>query len=150
MKTLIVYYTRTNKNKKIAKELKEKLKADIIQIKDTKDRSNIFFATISALLKSKTKIKPIKKDLTKYKNVILCTPIWCGTIPPATRAFLKEHSEQIRHYHLVSISKSGKENKDFINQLERVTRQKIFTKILLKYNEEYNIDKIIKKIKNNL
>ena len=41
MKNLVVYYSRTGRTKKIAKEIQERLNADIEEIHDVKNREGI-------------------------------------------------------------------------------------------------------------
>lgn len=89
---LVAYYTRTNNTEKVAKKLVSKLKADIDQISDINDYSGILGfikAGYSAYAKRTTQINT-SKDPSEYDLVIICSPVWSGTIPPAIRTYCQE------------------------------------------------------------
>ena len=86
MKTIIIYYSTTGKTDIVAKTLSEELDADIIKIKDLKNRTGIknrLVASLDAFREIKTKIQPIRVDLTDYDRVIFGTPTWAGNPTPA-------------------------------------------------------------------
>jgi flavodoxin len=63
MKILIAYYSRTGTTSKIAKEIAKKIKADIDEIKDLKDRKGILgyiFSGRDSMLQKTTEIKTSK------------------------------------------------------------------------------------------
>jgi len=91
-KVLVSFYTRTNKTEKVAKDLASRLKADIDQIIDIKDYSGIIGfikAGFAAFSKRTTQIQT-SKDPSKYDLVIICSPVWSGTIPPAIRTYCND------------------------------------------------------------
>lgn len=86
MKTIIIYYSETGKTDLIAKTLSKELDTDIIKIKDLKPRHGIknkLVASLDAFREVKTKIQPIRVDLTDYDRVIIGTPTWAGNPAPA-------------------------------------------------------------------
>ncbi|MFP4457232.1 MAG: flavodoxin family protein [Clostridia bacterium] len=89
---LVSYYTRTNNTEKVANKLSKKLKADIDQIFDINDYSGIIGfikAGYSAYTKRTTNINT-NQDPSDYDLVIICSPVWSGTIPPAIRTYCQE------------------------------------------------------------
>ena len=61
MKTIILYYSRTKKTAKVAETLAKEFNSDIIEIKDSKNRNNIFTyitAPIDAFRENKTETNP--------------------------------------------------------------------------------------------
>lgn len=86
MATLIIYYSQSGKTGLVANTLAKNLRANILKIKDLKNRDglkNKIFASISALRESKTDIAPAKVDLTDYDTIIFGTPTWAGNPTPA-------------------------------------------------------------------
>ena len=86
MKTLIIYYSEGGSTKIMARTLSMNLKADIIEIKDLKNRKgfkNRLLSSVDAFRESKTKISPSKVDLTDYDLVYIGTPTWANKPAPA-------------------------------------------------------------------
>lgn len=86
MKTLIIYYSGSGSTKIMAKTLSMHLKADIIGIKDLKNRegfANRLLSSIDAFRESKTEISPSKVDLTDYDLIYVGTPTWANKPTPA-------------------------------------------------------------------
>jgi len=86
MKTVILYYSRTQKTAETAKTLSNELKSDIIEIKDLKPRKgvlNYINVSIDAFRENKTEISPSSIDLNPYDIVYIGTPVWAGKPSPA-------------------------------------------------------------------
>ena len=87
-KTLIVYYSRTGNTKAVCESLAKEIDADIVEIKDLKNRMSklgIIGGMFRTILGMRTKIFPEKIDMTDYSNVILSSPIWAAKVAPALR-----------------------------------------------------------------
>ncbi|MCU0679259.1 MAG: flavodoxin [Planctomycetes bacterium] len=99
MKTLVVYFTRTQTTKKAAEMLAEKLSADLEEIKDQADWSGVvgYLRAARAAMKNKTtEISDSKFDPAAYDLVVVGTPVWVGCVTPAIRAYLQKNKELIR------------------------------------------------------
>jgi flavodoxin len=135
MKTLIVYYSRTGTNKKIAKSLQQNLGADIEEIIDKKNRKG-FFGLISGGLdvagQKLTQIEPEKIDPTSYDLVILVSPIWGGIITPALRSYIKKNKVKFKKIAFCSVSGGGPDNKKAISNLEEACGKKMIASLLIK------------------
>lgn len=89
--TLIVYYSRTGKSKVVSETLKEGINADILEIKDSKDRSGFvgfwlsaydsFFGRYAGLI-------PEDPDFSDYENIIMVSPVWNWNLCVPMRALL--------------------------------------------------------------
>ena len=91
-KTLIVYYSRTGKTKLVSETLKNHLSADLIEVKDLKDRKGTWgyvTAAFDAIFNRHTPIEPEKIDLSPYQAVIVATPIWNWKISTPIHTFLE-------------------------------------------------------------
>lgn len=94
MKTLVAFYSRTGNTKRVGKEISKKIKADIDEIIDLKDRKRVIIGWLvsgrDATLKKTTEIK-FKKNPLKYDLVIIGTPVWAWTVTPAIRTYLSKN-----------------------------------------------------------
>lgn len=93
MKSLVVYYSRTGRTKKIAEELAKKLSADIEEIIDTQKRSGplgYLRAGYQARKRKLTIIKPCSKQPSQYDIVLIGTPIWFYTMATPIRTYLHQ------------------------------------------------------------
>ena len=135
MKTLIVYYSRTGANERVAKALQEKLGCDIEEIRDTGNRSGffgMFKSTIETMFKRSAKIEEMEKRPEDYELIIIGTPIWVGSIPSATKAYLEGNREKFRDVALLSVSGLGEKNDGAIAKFEALAGKKPIASLLLK------------------
>jgi len=123
MKRFVAYYSRTKKNKELAKYISEKLNIPSDEIIDTSNRKGywgFFKSGFATMIRSGSKIKKSKIDPIDQDHVIVCSPIWVGMLPPATRSYLKNNKDRLRDIIFVSISGMGKENKLLKNDIKNV------------------------------
>lgn len=91
MKTLIVYFSSGGSTKIVARTLSMNLKANILEIKDLKDRKGFgkrLLSSIEAFRESKTEISPKKFDFRDYDLIYLGTPTWANNPTPAIITFI--------------------------------------------------------------
>jgi len=96
MKTLVVYYSRTGQTRKIALDIAEKLKAEIDEIQDSKNRKGFWgylWAGADAVKKSLTEIE-FSKNPEDFDLVVLGSPTWAGRMAPAIRTYLTKNNLQ--------------------------------------------------------
>lgn len=91
MKRKVVYFTRTGTCKRIAEMIAHSLSLDLVQLRDNQSWNGFigywkagFFASTHRDVKIE-----VLGDLSDAEEVILVTPIWAGSIVPATKAFFK-------------------------------------------------------------
>ena len=96
MKTIVLYYSRSQKTKTVAKTLASELKTDIVEIKDVVPRLGIFNyvkASVDALRENKTDIYFGNNDnlnLSDYDLIYLGSPTWAGNPAPAIITFIDQ------------------------------------------------------------
>jgi flavodoxin len=86
MKTIIIYYSKTENTKQVAKTLSSELSADLVEIKDMKPRTGFrdkIFSAVDAFRENKTETMPPKVDLEDYGLVYFGTPTWASNATPA-------------------------------------------------------------------
>jgi flavodoxin len=106
MKNLIVYYSFTRNNEKLAKHLQEQLNCDIAEIETVKKR-NGFSILLDLVFKRIPKIKPIQPHLPDYDHLIFISPVWAGKIATPLKSFLMSEKERIKAYSFITICGGG-------------------------------------------
>jgi flavodoxin len=99
MKTLVTFYSRTDITRKVAKELAEKLNADLDEIKDTQSRSGVWGflkSGFQANRKKLTTLMPMEKDPEQYDLVVIGTPVWSGKMSVPVRTYLHQNRDKIK------------------------------------------------------
>ncbi len=95
--TVVVYYSRTGKSEVVAKAMASASGAEILEIKDAKERSG-WFGFIGAAYDSQmgkyTQIEPETINFSQYKNVYLVTPIWNWKLSVPMRTLLHNSNLQ--------------------------------------------------------
>jgi flavodoxin len=92
--TLIVYYSRTGKSKIVSDVIKNNFCADILEIRDLKDRAGTWgfmCAAFDNMFDRYTEIEPKQPDLSGYSLIILVSPIWNWKMSTPIRTFLKDN-----------------------------------------------------------
>lgn len=102
MNYLIVYYSFTGNNKKLALMLKEKLACDIFEIKEQKQRSPLSIL-YDFMFFRKAKLVDYNINLNQYDYVILVSPIWAGRLSTPLKTFLKKQKDSIKKYSFITI-----------------------------------------------
>ena len=96
MRTLCLYYTRTNTTKEIMENIARSIGADVAEYTDGKDRSGFLgyvracFATVNNTI-SRVSIKG-EINLKEYDRVIIGMPVWVEGPCAIGRALIKKHS----------------------------------------------------------
>lgn len=94
MADLVVYYSRTENTKLVAQTIQEETGADLLEIKDKKNRSGpigYLKGGFDAFREKTTQIEYDKVDLKNYDMVYIGTPVWASKPTPAILQFLREN-----------------------------------------------------------
>ncbi len=92
-KALIVYYSRTGHCRLVVDTLKKHIDADVLEIKDMKDRSGslgYMSAGFDSYFDRDTSIEPASPDLSAYSTIILVSPIWNWKLSVPMRMLLSQ------------------------------------------------------------
>lgn len=128
MKILVVYYSRSGFTKKVANKIAETLSADIEQLIDKNKRKGFFgflFSGYEAVTKKEAKILPLEKDPQDYELVIVCSPVWAGSLSSPIRTFLNRSKEKIKNIAFVATYKAAAER--IFEQMEQISKKPIAT-----------------------
>jgi flavodoxin len=99
MKTLIVYYSRTNVTKDIANRLQKELECDIEEITDGgkyDGRLGYMKGGMNASMGRTSDIDPISKNPSDYDLVIIGTPVWASNMATPVYTYLIKYNDQIK------------------------------------------------------
>jgi len=136
MKTLIVYYSRTNTTRAIALELQKKLDADLETITAPELKTGFWGfmkAGHQAVAKKKVQIDSQKYDPSEYELVLVGTPVWVGTVTSPIRTYLEKNFESLKIVAFFCTC-GGSQNKTF-GEMEKVCRKVPVAKLELKASE---------------
>lgn len=94
MKILIVFYSKMGHSRKVAEILKEKLGADMVEIKPKKpykDKPQYLIMGYQAMTKAKPLIETINVITTDYDLVVMGSPTWNWRPTPPIRTFFSSY-----------------------------------------------------------
>ena len=97
MKTLVVYYSRTQNTAKVAKLIKEELNADIEEIKPVKGYGGPIGYARGGVESSRgktPKLEKTTKDPSDYDLTIIGTPVWAFTMASPVLTYLRENKDK--------------------------------------------------------
>ena len=83
MKTLVVYYSRSNITKKIAEEIQKELNGDIEEIKPLKSyegKTGYAKAGYESVRRKTPEIEAVKHNPADYDLAVIGTPVWASTM----------------------------------------------------------------------
>jgi len=127
MKTIVVFYSRTNNTKLVANIISKMLKCDIEEIIDTRNREGFFGyirAGYESTFKKLTVIKKTKYNSSKYDLVIIGTPVWAGLSSPV-RTYLSKNKNLKKVAFFCTMGGSG--NKRTFRQMEGLSKKPLAT-----------------------
>jgi flavodoxin len=127
MKTLIVYYSFTGNNESLAKELRDRLGADLFRI-ETRRKTTLFSIVLDLLLNRTPEIKDFYHARNLYDKYIFISPVWAGRVASPMRAFLRKERLQIRGYSFITLCGGGEDQKariysDLVNIVGQIPEQ---------------------------
>jgi flavodoxin len=91
MKSLVVYYSLTDKTKLVAQVIAEALNSTLVEIEERRPIPIPFVylsGGFAAITNRGTKINPIDVDLKQYDRIFIGSPIWASRPTPAINSFI--------------------------------------------------------------
>lgn len=124
MKPLIVYYSHSGNNEKLALELRDRMNCDMYEIKEKKKRKNLSIL-FDVLTKRNSRLAPLDFDVSGYGPVILLAPIWAGKIAAPMRTFIKMEKDKLTDYSFITLcSGAAGQREKIAAELAALTTQK--------------------------
>jgi flavodoxin len=106
MKNLILYYSFTENNKKLAALLTKRLHCDSVGIETVKKRTGLSIL-LDLVFNRKPEIKTVRYYLRDYDHIIFIAPIWAGKIAMPLKSFLVDQKSNIQNYSFITICGGG-------------------------------------------
>ncbi len=125
-KTLILYYSRTGNTRLCSETLQKALGADVLEIKDRKNRAGgwgFFTGAVGSLFNVHTTIEPAHPDLSAYRNIIIASPIWTGTLSTAIRTLIDDNRWDGRSVMLFTTTNAAEKEKYIEKSKARVAQR---------------------------
>ena len=132
MKTLVIYYSMSGNTKYVAELIKEKMKADLLEINPVKaypDKrfKKFFWGGKSSFMKESPELEEYKCNLDKYDLVVLGAPLWAGNFAPPLRSFIKENKDKLKDKKIaIYISSSGGNTSKAFTRIKEMLDDKPF------------------------
>lgn len=102
MKNLIVYYSFSQNNEKLARYLVAKLHCEAMPIETVRTRSGLSIF-LDIFLGRRPALKPLNRSLGVYDHVIFVAPIWAGRIASPLRSLLNRERSMLGRYSFISL-----------------------------------------------
>jgi len=86
MKSIVIYYTRTNNTKSVSETLAKKLGSDLRPLVDKNNRKGalgLVSASYSSITAKRAKLIDPDYDVSAYDMILIGTPVWAGSPTPA-------------------------------------------------------------------
>ena len=130
MKTAVVYYSKGGNVRYAAEKIAEALQADNVELIPEKAYPDqgfkmFFWGGKAAVMKEKPKLLPYRFHAEDYDTVVLCTPVWAGTMTPPLRTFLDQNDLKEKRIAAVASSGGGSTEKCF-EQLKKAAKADSF------------------------
>lgn len=113
MKPMIINYSYTMNNEKLALRVKDSLGCEIYKIKELKKRRTISIL-LDFLFNRSTRVSDDPYSVKKNEVLILISPIWGGRIASPMRAFVEKEKNSIHKYLFISLCNGIEEQKEKI------------------------------------
>jgi len=101
MNSLLVFYSRKGRTKKIAEKLSDSLNCEYEELIDTKKRTGFiigfFICGFDAIKEKLTKLQETQKNPELYDLTILGTPNWGSRITPALRTYITDNKSKFKN-----------------------------------------------------
>jgi flavodoxin len=98
-RALVVCYSRTGTTRQVADALAAALHCPLEVLVDRRRRTGglrVLKCVFDAHFKRSTTLEPLAHDPADYELVVVATPVWANSLPPATRTFLATSKPRIK------------------------------------------------------
>ena len=124
---ILVYFSRLGYTKKIALECANEVGAEVLEIKPlekTNGTVGFWWCGRFGLIKKGMPIEEIDKDLTKYEEVIICSPIWVFDVSAPIREFCNKYSGKLNNVSYVLVHFMNSSFKNIFDEMDTILKIK--------------------------
>ncbi len=125
MKYQVLYFTRTENSKRVAKKIADSLNVSLIEIKDDKNWHGLFgYIKAGFYSTANRKVKITLSDpLNTYDQLIVVGPLWAGGAAPALRTFFETYPKEKTHLVVTSIGSKIKQRGQYLSVTDIIQRE---------------------------
>ena len=121
MKSLVVFYSLTDKTKLVSQVIAEELNTELVEIEETKPRKlgflNYLTGGFAAVTNKGSEINALNVDLKQYETIFIGSPVWASRPTPAINSFI--YANNFEGKNIVPFFTMGGNNSD--KALENIT-----------------------------
>ena len=131
----IVYYSYSGNTRGIVSRIKDKYDYDVLEIKPVIPYSDNYDEVVDkATTDTKNDYQPEiqKLDISKYDEIVLCTPVWWYTVASPVNTFL--HDYDLKDKVIIPVATNGRWLGHAIEDIEKKGGVRIKNPISLKFN----------------
>ena len=137
MKTLIVYYSYESNTEALVEGMQNVIEADVLKLvpkkeKKTKSLFRFVWGGIQVYMTKKPELEEYTVDLSKYNNIIICSPCWFGTFAPPINTFLSDNKIENKNIYLL-VCNGGNLRNTWENYEKALKQNNIVSKLDLVY-----------------
>ena len=95
---IVLYVTRNGHSRDLARDLGQRLGAEVLEIGDLVNRKGLFGWLNSgrqASMRASTPIRDPDAKLASVKTVVLVHPVWASAVCPPVRTWLRSHAKEL-------------------------------------------------------
>lgn len=154
MKTLIVFYSRSDCTRRVAGQLADSLNCEIEEILDTQKRSGIIGFLRSGYQANRRKLTVLqdtRNDPAQFDLVVIGTPVWSSNVSTPIRTYLHQNKGKFNKVAFFCTESSSGDEKTF-KEMEKLCGKSPISTMVLKVkkidSEAYQqiMDKFISEI----
>lgn len=130
MKTLVVYYSRSNITKEIAEDIQTELKCDIEEIKPLKGydgKTGYAKAGYESMTKKTPKIEDAQHNPADYDLIVIGTPVWASTMASPVYTYLSQNKGKFNNVAFFATCGGSGDESTLKNMAELVGKEGIAT-----------------------
>jgi flavodoxin len=106
MKPMIVCYSHTKNNERLAKRLQDGLGCEILDINEKKKRKTISIL-LDFMFNRSAKLTGYQFGNHNQDTLIIVAPVWGGKLASPMRVFLEKEKDKIHRYFFISLCNGG-------------------------------------------
>ncbi len=133
--SLVVYYSRSNKTRIVAKALAKAMSAEIAEIKSNKNRESglgIFTCVLDQIMDWDDEQSPLSFNISQYDPIYIASPIWLHEMSSPARTFIKNASLTGKQVYIVLTYNGRQTDEEEKKLMEKVSSYGVSIKGLCK------------------
>lgn len=116
MRQLLLYYSNSGNNKKLARFISKRYNIEAVEVKEIRKKRNMFTIAMDTIFSRRPKIEPLTAEFSIYDRVYIIAPLWMGKIASPMLTALQTYGNKIQSYSYITLSGGPEESKEKTEQ----------------------------------